>query len=78
MEVYESWSRLVGPRLVRAIFQATARTKRTQVEQAEPFRKLEQARPGRLKKLILNDSGSSKARPGSALITKFPFYPLEG
>ena len=40
----ESWSRLVGPSLVRAIFK---RVKRTKVEQAEPRpAEAEEARPG--------------------------------
>ena len=38
----ESWSRPVGPRLARAIFNATKLTKRTKVEQGG---NLEQARP---------------------------------
>ena len=49
------------------------RTKRTKVEQAEPFRQARAGSPrpaeaGR-NKFALNEPGSSKARPGSAPIT---------
>ena len=54
------------------------RTKRTKVEQAEPFRQARAGSPrpaeaGR-NKFALNEPGSSKARPGSAPITSHNAY----